>query len=95
MVFNEQDFGHGTEGASRSSPPETVEVQPTSDIILKQEEEAETKQKDDVVSEAVDPVVNQSMIGSLLYAAVGTKDPTFLMQLESCRSSAQSQQKRI
>ena len=33
----------------------------------------ETLQKDDGVSKAVNPVVYQSMIGSLLYAAVGTR----------------------
>ena len=44
MVFNEQDFGHGTEGASRSSPVETVEVQPNSDVRLEEEEQAEPEQ---------------------------------------------------
>ena len=45
MVFNEQDFGHGTERVSCRSPPETVEVQPSSDNILKREEEDKPLQR--------------------------------------------------
>ena len=45
MVFNEQDFGHGTEGDSCSSSPETVQVQPSPDILLKQEEQDEPMQR--------------------------------------------------
>ena len=45
MVFNEEGFGHGTKGASRRSFPETVDIQPSSDVILKQEEQAKPKQR--------------------------------------------------
>ena len=38
-------FGHGTERVSRRSPPETAEVQPSSDDILKQEEKAKLLQR--------------------------------------------------
>ena len=40
VLFKKQDFGHGTTRHSRRSPPETVEVQPTSDGLLKGEEQA-------------------------------------------------------
>ena len=45
MVFNEQDFVHGTESMSCRSPPETVEVQQSSDVILKGEEQAKPLQQ--------------------------------------------------
>ena len=45
VVFNEQNFGHGTEGASRSSSPQSVEVQPSPDVLLKQEEKDEPMQR--------------------------------------------------
>ena len=45
VVFNEQDFEQGTDSVSRRSPPETVEVQPSSDDILKQEEPAKPLQR--------------------------------------------------
>ena len=35
VVLNEQGFGHGSEKVSRRSPPETVEIQPSSDDIFK------------------------------------------------------------
>ena len=45
MVFIEQAFGHGNETVSRRSPPETVAVQPSSDDILKREEQAKPPQR--------------------------------------------------
>ena len=45
IVFNEQDFEHGTERVSRRSPPETVEVQTNSEGILKGEEQAKPLQR--------------------------------------------------
>ena len=45
MVFIGQDFLHGTERYSHRIPPETVEVQPSSDDILKLEEQAKPLQK--------------------------------------------------
>ena len=45
MVFNEQDFGHGTERISRRNPPETVEIQPSSDGILKRGKQAKPLQR--------------------------------------------------
>ena len=44
VVFNEQDFGHGTERVFCRSLPETLEVQPRSDDILNWEEQAKPLQ---------------------------------------------------
>ena len=45
VVFDEEDFGYGTKRVSHTSSPETLEVQPSSDDILKREEQAKQLQR--------------------------------------------------
>ena len=45
VVFNEQVFEHGIERVSRRSPPETMEVQSSSEGVLKGEEQIKPLQR--------------------------------------------------